>query len=86
MPRFNDMVDKYSFMGHQFEDDPLKDLKAEFKYEAEKLGAVEVLVIKDMTTGEYYPVNILPEDNRELKVKEYNNITKGQELVDTIKL
>jgi hypothetical protein len=80
------MVDRYSFMGHQFEDDPIKDLKEDFKFEGQRVGAVEVLVVQDIDTGEYYPVNILPDDNRDLKYSEYNNSASGQKVVDTIKL
>ena len=80
------MVDKYEFMGHQFEDDPIQDLKEEFAYEGRQIGAVEVLVVKEIGTGEYYPVNIMADDDRELKFKEYNNKADGQEVIDTIKL
>lgn len=80
------MLNKYHFGNHEFADDPLQDLIADFKLEGKKLGAVELLMIHDKATQEYYPVYIYAGDDRELKIKEYSNGSGDQEIVDQVKI
>ena len=74
-------MENYRFGNHKFEDDPLEDLIADFKYEGQKIGAVEMLLIHDTQKDEYYRVYIHAGDDKAEKLKEYNNPADNQTIV-----